>query len=113
LRNRVDIKVSRGARTGPDIQLITKKEKKKINLEIQQFDSGRPWRTQIIPSWKERHEFLTLIVFPEPVLERVISKIDAIQEYEFFKQEDVLLFSDAQISELVSFIGSIVLTKDI
>ncbi len=109
LRNRVDIKVSKGQKAGPDIQLTIKNSNRRINIEVQQFDSGAPWKKRTIPAWKDRHEFSTFVVFPEPAVERVISRIERIDEYDFFKQENVYLFSDAQLSELVSVIGSLVL----
>ena len=113
LKNRIEIELSIASQPGPDIRIITKKENKIINIEVQQFDSGGSWRTTTISSWRARHDLFTLVVFPESVLERVLSNIGEDQAYNFFTQDDVFLFSDTRISELVSFIGAVIVTKDI
>jgi hypothetical protein len=113
LRNRAEVETRRGSQQGPDIKIITKINKKEINIEVQQFDSGAPWKTQTIPTWRDRHKLYTLIVFPEPVLERVLGQLDSTPGYAFFKRNDVFLFSDTQISDLVAFVGAVIVANNL
>jgi hypothetical protein len=109
LRNDTEVEVNKGKSRGADILVRVPKKKRRVNVEIQQFDSGKSWKEQTIPTWKARHKGYTLVVFSEPALERVMSKLDVIPEYSFFKQSGVHLFSDRQLSELVAFLGTLVL----
>ncbi|NPA72218.1 MAG: hypothetical protein GXO35_05240 [Gammaproteobacteria bacterium] len=103
----VTIHIHKGNARGSDIVVeVTKglNKGRKINIEVQQFDSGQPWRQQTIPSWENRHDFLTIVVFPMPALERVRSRIPKVEAYQFFARDDVFLFSDSQISEILALI---------
>lgn len=104
LRNRVTINTNHGNQPGPDIEIIFTNagEQRRINVEIQQFDSGAPWKSQTIPGWKQRHDFATLIIFPEPIHERVLDNKE--KEYDFFRQRDVFLFHDKQLEDVISLI---------
>lgn len=112
LMNLTEINVSKKQKRGSDIEIVIKKNKRKINIEVQQFDSGAGWKTKTIPSWENRHDLFTFIIFTEPTIERIVKLIPQHQEYNFFRRDDVFLFSETQIQEIVSFIGTIVLTKD-
>jgi len=101
----MDTKIHTGSQRGPDVEIILKKSPKRINIEIQRFNSGTSWKSKTIPSWKARLKFLTFVVFPESTIEHVISKIEEIPEYDFFKEEGVFLIPESQISEMVSIIG--------
>lgn len=113
LRGSVTIEVSKDNIQGADIRVATGGVCKVINIEVQQFDSGGPWKTKTLPSWKRRHSYATIVVFTEPTLERVLSNIGKVKEYNFFNQKDVYLFADTQLAELISFIGTLVLTSNI
>ena len=107
LRNRLTINTNHGNHAGPDIEiiLINAGIERRINIEIQQFDSGAPWTRTTIPSWKNRHDLATLIIFPEPTLERVLnSRNNNQQAYNFFRQHDVFLFHDKQLEDVISLI---------
>ena len=107
LRNSVIINTNHGSRAGSDIEIFItiKGEQRRINIEIQQFDSGAPWRRTTIPSWQNRHDLATLIVFPEPTLERVLNpRNNNNLAYQFFRQRDVYLFHDKQLEDVVSLI---------
>jgi hypothetical protein len=110
LRNLVSVTANRGSARGSDIIVASNASGNRLNIEIQQFDSGAGWRTKTIPSWVARHGAYTFVVFAEPTLERVLNLIPTIPEYSFFAQPNVCLFSDTQISEMVSAIAAIVLT---
>jgi hypothetical protein len=106
-----DIETSKQAQRGADIRVQSKATRRTINIEIQQFDSGAGWKATTIPSWIARHDLATIIVFTEPTIERVRNKFSEIPEYEFFQRENVFLFSDTQLHELVAFVGSLVLQE--
>jgi hypothetical protein len=109
LRNRITVKVNKGSRAGSDIEIISKKTGRRINIEIQQFDSGSPWTTKTIPSWEARHDLYTFIVFTEPATERVVKLSETKEAYSFFNRDDVFILSEAQIGELVSTIAFLTL----
>ena len=109
LRNRVTVEINMQSSRGSDIEIFINNKNKRINVEVQQFDSGAPWKSKTLPSWKRRHSYVTIIIFPEPVLERVLSKIDSVEEYAFFNDGNVFLFPDSQIPEVISTIGFLVL----
>ena len=111
LKNYAEISVNKGNSPGSDIQITIKKTNKKINIEIQQFASGAPWKSGTIPKWRERHKDYTLIIFPMGVLESVLKKIPEHNEYKFFDQEGVFLFADTQLSEIISLTGFLVLVN--
>lgn len=111
LRNRVSVKVNKQSSRGSDVEILINEQNRMINVEVQQFDSGAPWKSKTLPSWRQRHSFVTIIIFPEPVLERVLSKMDSVKEYAFFNEKNVFLFPDSQISEAISMIGFLVLKQ--
>lgn len=107
LKNIVTIQTNHGSKHGSDIEIyILKNEsERRINIEIQQFDSSSGWKTTTIPSWKNRHDLATLIVFTEPTLERVLNPNKIKQPaYQFFRQKDVFLFHDKQLEDVVSLL---------
>jgi hypothetical protein len=60
----------------------------------------------------KRHEWVSIIVFTEPTIERARKIIPTTKAYSFFTLPDVYLFSDNQLAELVAFIGTLVLYDD-
>lgn len=107
LRNRVTFNINHGAQAGSDIEIYfnLNGQQRRINIEMQQFDSGAPWTRNTIPSWQNRHDLATLIVFPEPTLERVLNaRNNNRQAYQFFRQPDVFLFHDKQLEDVISVI---------
>jgi hypothetical protein len=107
LKNVVRINTNHGARAGSDIEIyvIIGSNQRRINIEIQQFDSGAPWTTVTIPSWQARHDLATLVIFPDPTLERVLNpRNNSRVAYNFFRQRDVFLFHDKQIEDVVGLI---------
>lgn len=44
------IKTNKAASRGADIEVTTNSTARTINVEVQQFDSGTPWKTTTIPS---------------------------------------------------------------
>lgn len=107
LRNRISIQTNHNNQHGADIEIIITKEEiqRKINIEVQQFDSGAPWTRATIPSWQNRHDLATLVIFPEPTLERVLnSKNTKRESYNFFAHKEVFLFHDKQLEDVISLI---------
>jgi len=107
LKNVTRIITNHGNQTGSDIEIYFQQngQERKINIEIQQFDSGTPWTRNTIPSWERRHDLATLIIFTEPTLERVLKpKNNNKAVYQFFKKKDVFLFHDKQLEDVVSLI---------
>jgi hypothetical protein len=107
LRNRLTINTNHGAQAGPDIEIILTiaGAQRRINIEIQQFDSGAPWTRTTIPSWQNRHDLATLVVFPEPTLERVLNERNNNRmDCNFFRNLDVFLFHDKQLEDVISLI---------
>jgi hypothetical protein len=107
LKNIVRIITHHGARAGSDIEIYININgmPRRINIEVQSVASGAPWKNNTIPSWATRHDLATLIIFPEPVLEAVLKpgKINSLP-YTFFRQNDVFLFHDKQVEDVVSLI---------
>lgn len=112
LENMLSSDIRKGNKNGADIKISLKNTLKAIQIEVEQFDSG-DLRTNNsggkgkIERWKNRHNDFTFVIFPEPALERVIKVKKTDPRYEFFDNEEVLLFSDKQITEMVALIGSL------
>ena len=106
LENLVKVEIHKASKPCADIEISfnLKDQVRKINIEVQQFDSGAPWKLKTIPSWKRRHDLATLIIFTEPTLERVLEKKQSETAYDFFKNEDVFLFQDKQLNDIISLI---------
>lgn len=107
LKNIVSINTHHGPRAGSDIEINVTigGNQRRINIEIQQFDSGTPWTRTTIPSWQARHDLATLVIFPEPTLERVLNPRNNNRlAYQFFRQRDVFLFHDKQLEDVVGLI---------
>jgi hypothetical protein len=83
LRNLVDVVSHRGSSQGSDIIITSRVSGNRLNIEVQQFDSGAGWKQQTIPSWAARHGANTFVIFSEPTLERVLRLIPSTPEYGF------------------------------
>ena len=103
------IKMNKAASEGADLKASITSTERVINIEVQQFDSGKNWKTKTIPAWAKRHDLCTFIVFTEPTLERVRRKIASTAEYAFFKKPDVMLFAESQMAEIVALVGMLVM----
>jgi hypothetical protein len=109
----VSIRTSKGSQRGPDIVITISSTGRKINIEVQQFDSGGPWKPKTIPSWSERHDLATLVVFTEPTLERIRNKVPETKAYAFLSRDGVFLFSVSQLPDIVSLVMTLVMTQKV
>lgn len=109
----VSIRTNKGSQSGADISVMIESTGRKINIEVQQFDSGGPWKTKTIPSWSKRHDLATLVVFTEPTLERIRDKTLKTKAYAFFSRNDVFLFSESQLPEIVSLVITLVMIQKV
>ncbi len=104
----IDVEVHKKQEPGSDIEIRVKQDKRKTNIEVQNYTSGAGWPKTANETWKNRHDLFTFVLLTDPAVESIQGKI---KKYEFFQRRDVFVMSEKQLSEMIATIASMVIAR--